>query len=91
MRLVRSLFIVLCLVGLPVLYGCGNPCGNLWKRLDRCAKSDADRKISRSKNIQKAFLARCKKSDKSRVKQCLKLKDCQKIRDCATRIRKKYK
>lgn len=90
--LVKLLALVaLGLLCLPGVSGCGTPCGNLWKKLDRCAQTDADRRVYKSKDMKRAFLARCKKSDKSRVKECIKLKDCDKLRRCATRIRKKYK
>ena len=88
MKLVR---VALCLLCLPAMSGCGTPCGNLWKKLERCAKTDADRSTYKSKDMQRAFAARCKKSDKSRVKECIKIDDCSKLRRCATKIRKKYK
>lgn len=94
MKLVRFAIIgtiALGLAGLPVASGCGSPCGNLWKKLEGCAKTDTERGDYKSKTKRKVFLAQCKKSDKSRIKQCIKLKDCSKLRPCATRIGKKYK
>lgn len=94
MKLVRFAIITviaLGLVGLPVVSGCGSPCGNLWKKLEACAKADSEQGDYKSKAMRRAFLARCKKSDKSRIKQCIKLKDCSKVRKCTTRISKKYK
>jgi len=91
MNMARTALVALCLLGTPLVFGCGTPCGNLWKKLDRCATSDADRGLYKSKNMKRAFLARCRKSDKSRVKECIKLKDCKAINQCANRIRNKYK
>ncbi len=81
-------FSVVCL---PVGSGCGTPCGNLWQKLERCAKKDAHSGASHSKDKQRAFLANCKKSDKSRIKDCIKLQNCDKLRRCAAKIRNKYK
>ncbi len=87
-RIALATAFLLGLSGIGGLSGCGSPCGNLWKKLERCATSDSDRNVYKSKDMKRAFLARCKKSDKSRVKSCLKLDDCGKIRRCASRIRK---
>lgn len=85
------LLLILLGFGLGMTTGCGSPCGNLWKKLERCAKTNADRRIYKSKDQQRAFLSRCKKADKSRIKSCIKLQDCDKLRRCAIRIRNKYK
>jgi hypothetical protein len=87
MTMARLALVVLCILCLSGVAGCGTPCGNLWKKLERCAKTDADRKLYRSKDIKRAFLARCRKSDKSRIKECIKVRDCEKLRRCADRIR----
>jgi len=89
MNLVRLMLVTASLLVMSGASGCGSPCGNLWHKLERCAKTDADRGIYQSKDMKRAFLARCKKSDKSRVKECIKLEDCNALRRCATRINNK--
>lgn len=83
--------VALAFVSLPVGSGCGTPCGNLWQKLDRCAKTDAHRKETKSKDMKRAFMAHCKKADKSRIKECIKLKTCDKMRQCVSKLRNKYK
>ena len=70
------------------LVGCGNPCGNIWKKLEKCAKAEG-RKHHRTAESRKEFFSMCKKADKSHVKKCIILKDCEKISRCAARIQKK--
>jgi hypothetical protein len=83
--------VVVCFLGLAVGSGCGTPCGNLWQKLERCAKSDSSQNVNKSKDMRQAFRVHCKKSNKSRIKSCIKLKSCDAIRRCATKLQNKYK
>lgn len=87
MKTLPLLPLALCVA--VALSACGNPCGNIWKKLDKCATTEADGKLYRSAESRKAFVSQCKKADKSHIKKCLILKDCDKIRLCASRIQKK--
>ena len=69
--------------------GCGNPCENMWKKLNNCAKNDTEKKFLQSAESKQSFIAACKKSDKSLIKSCLKLKDCDALRRCASKSRGK--
>ncbi len=89
------LALALLLLLLGALGACGTPCGNLWKRVERCGRSEqpepgspSPRNADVSAEAHSAFATICRKADKSRVKSCLKLRDCKKLLRCAGRIAK---
>ena len=65
---------------------CESPCDDAWDKLRRCSKHTAEKKVFRSVEAQKVFNLSCKRTDKDRVRKCLRIKDCPKFRKCMGKV-----